>query len=277
MPIKDQIKERLVGEIEKLRQELENVKREKSDLEILLETTTIHADAVESLLHEANKQLQAEIIERRRTEVALKAAQTELQSLLTIVTRDKTDLEILLQMTTEHGDMVENLLYDQCIRDPLTNLFNRRYLEASLKREIYSAKRLAQPLAIVTIDIDHFKRYNDTFGHDAGDAVLQKISSFLQKNIRPSDIACRYGGEEFVLIFPKTSLKDVRQIAENLRQGVKSLQLEHLYHPINAIAISLGVACFPEHGKTISALLQAADMALYRAKELGRDRVCVSA
>ena len=277
MQVEKKLKDPTFWEIEKLRQEVENLQREKADLEILLETTTIHADSVESLLHEANKQLQAEIIERRRTEVALKAAQAELQSLLAMVTRDKTDLEILLQMTTEHGDMVENFLYDQCIRDPLTNLFNRRYLENSLEREIYCAQRLAQPLGIVTIDIDYFKHYNDTFGHEAGDVVLRELSLFLQQNIRPSDIACRYGGEEFVLILPKTSLQDVQQIAEHLRQGVKSLHLEHLHHPLDGITISLGIACFPEHGQTIPDLLQAADMALYRAKALGRDRLCVSA
>jgi diguanylate cyclase (GGDEF)-like protein/PAS domain S-box-containing protein len=167
-------------------------------------------------------------------------------------------------------------LQNQSIRDPLTGLFNRRYLEESLTRELYRAQRSHQPLSIIVIDVDHFKRFNDTFGHDAGDAVLRELGNFLQSNVRGSDVACRFGGEEMVLILPGASLVDARQRAEQLRQGVKQIKIKH-HQALGAITISLGVACYPEHADAKEPLIKAADAALYRAKAEGRDRVTVAA
>lgn len=164
-------------------------------------------------------------------------------------------------------------LQNQSIRDPLTGLFNRRYMEESLEREIYRCDRACVPLSIIMIDIDHFKRFNDRFGHEAGDTVLRELGLFLQKHIRGSDIPCRYGGEELTLILPETSLDIVQQRAEQLRQGVKHLMVLYRNQQLDAIALSLGVACFPEHGLTGEAVLAAADAALYHAKAQGRDRV----
>ncbi|HLO47924.1 MAG TPA: diguanylate cyclase [Kamptonema sp.] len=164
-------------------------------------------------------------------------------------------------------------LQHQSIRDPLTGLFNRRYLEESLERELHRARRTQQPLAICMIDADRFKRFNDKFGHEAGDAVLRELGMFLQKNISASDIACRYGGEELTLILPDSSLEETRMRAEQLREGVKQLQIEHRRQPLGSITVSIGVACFPEHGNSTEALVRAADAALYRAKKDGRDRV----
>jgi diguanylate cyclase (GGDEF)-like protein len=269
----------LLEEIENLRREVEDLKREKSDLEILLETTTTHADNIVEMLqstslqlHESNKQLQAEISERQRTEAALRAAQTELQSLLAVMSRDKADLEIMLETTTEHGDFVENMLRNQCIRDPLTGLFNRRYMEEFLEREIQRADLKGHQVGIIMLDLDFFKRINDNFGHQAGDVVLKELGYFLQSHIRKSDIACRYGGEEFMLILPKATLEDTRQRAEQLRQGVKHHKFEYLHRSLQPITISLGIACYPTHGKIGAELVQAADVALYRSKALGRDR-----
>lgn len=163
-------------------------------------------------------------------------------------------------------------LQNQSIRDPLTGLFNRRYLNEFLEREMRRAERNQGCLSLLLLDVDHFKQFNDRFGHDAGDAVLRHLSRFLQESIRGSDIACRYGGEEMVLILPNTSLEDARQRAEQLRQGVKDLKVEHP-QSLGAISISVGVACFPAHGSFSEALLQAADLALYQAKATGRDRV----
>jgi diguanylate cyclase (GGDEF)-like protein len=161
----------------------------------------------------------------------------------------------------------------QSIRDPLTGLFNRRYLEESLEREIQRSARASKSLAIIMIDVDHFKRFNDTFGHEAGDTVLRELGTFLQKYIRGSDIACRYGGEELTLILPEAPLEVANARAEAIRKGVSHLSVEYRRQPLGAITVSLGVACFPEHGMTGEAVMNAADAALYHAKKEGRDRV----
>lgn len=273
-------REQLLKEIKKLRWEVDILQQEKGDLNLLLETTTAHADSMVEVLyatslqlHESNKRLQAEISERQKTEAALKAAQEELQSLLTVISRDKADLEIMLDTSVQHGDLVEILLRNQCVRDPLTGLFNRRYMQEFLIREIHHTQRTQKPLGLVLLDIDHFRHFNNTFGHQAGDVVLQEVSLFLQKSIRKSDIACRYGGEEFVVILPEASLEDTKERAEQLRAGVKHLKLNYLNQFLGKVTLSAGIACFPEYGKTGAELIQAADMALYSAKALGRDRV----
>lgn len=137
------------------------------------------------------------------------------------------------------------------------------------------AERHQHCLSVLLLDVDHFKQFNDTFGHDAGDAVLRCLSQFLQQNVRNSDIACRYGGEELVLILPNASPEDTMQRAEHLRQGVKRLTVEHP-QSLGIITVSVGVACFPDHGLSTEALLQAADSALYQAKATGRDRVVMA-
>ena len=164
-------------------------------------------------------------------------------------------------------------LSQQSIRDALTGLFNRRYMEESLEREIHRAQRHQQPMGIIMLDIDYFKHFNDTFGHEAGDAVLRELGVFLQQSVRASDIACRYGGEELMLILPDASLADTKQRAEQIRQEVKELQIEYHHQVLDAIAISVGVAAFAEHGSTAQELIAAADRALYQAKAQGRDRV----
>lgn len=167
-------------------------------------------------------------------------------------------------------------LLHQSIRDPLTGLFNRRYLEETLERELHRAVRLQRSIAIIMLDIDNFKRFNDTFGHEAGDMVLRELGGFFKSQIRGGDFACRYGGEEFTLIFPEMSLPNMLQRAERLRKGVKNLSLQHQGIVLDSITISLGIALFPEHGTTGKALLQVADAALYDAKHKGRDRFIVA-
>lgn len=164
-------------------------------------------------------------------------------------------------------------LQQQSIRDPLTGLFNRRYLEESLEREIKRATRASKSLAIIMLDVDYFKRFNDTFGHEAGDVVLRELGTFIQKQIRGSDIACRYGGEELVLLLPEASLEVATTRAEAIREGVKNLLIKYHRQPLGAITVSLGVACYPDDGSTGEDVIRAADEALYRAKQLGRDCV----
>jgi diguanylate cyclase (GGDEF)-like protein len=263
----------LIEEIEQLRRELQDIKCKKAELEIWLEATSRRADTVEVLLRESHQQLQGEIAERKKVQAELKEAKAELQSALESLKSDKADLEMILQATMAHGDLVEDLLHDQCIRDPLTGLFNRRYLNSFLLREIDNCSHKVQPLSIIMLDIDHFKRCNDTFGHDAGDAVLEEVSLFLQKHVQGSEIVCRYGGEEFMVVLPEGSLEYAHKVAEQIRQGVKKLAIKYQDQSIDMITISLGVAGFPEHGETGAEVIRAADVALYHAKTKGRDRV----
>jgi diguanylate cyclase (GGDEF)-like protein len=168
-------------------------------------------------------------------------------------------------------------LHSQAIRDPLTGLFNRRYMEETLERELRRAERRRAPLGIILFDLDHFKKFNDTFGHAAGDVVLREIGAFLQTRVRAEDIACRYGGEEFLIILPEAALEDTLKRAEQLRVGIKGLNVRYHDRALGAVAVSLGVAILSEHGSTAEAILKAADAALYRAKREGRDRVVVAA
>lgn len=171
---------------------------------------------------------------------------------------------------------LRNSLRQQSIRDPLTGLFNRRYLEESLSLEIQRGKRNNSPFSILMIDLDHFKRFNDTHGHEAGDIVLQALGRFLQRHIRGGDIACRYGGEEFTLVLPGTSLELAQQRAEELSAGVRTLHVDFSGSSLGPLSISAGVATFPTHGDGAETVLQAADRALYQAKSEGRDRVVVA-
>jgi len=185
---------------------------------------------------------------------------------------------LALTVTGQLGLALANLklqenLRDMAVRDPLTGLFNRRYLEETLEREFLRATRQAAPIALIMLDIDHFKRCNDTYGHDAGDVLLRKLGAFLQRYCRGSDVACRYGGEEFVLTLPECSLEIACRRAEEIRQAVKTLQVRHANRTLEAITLSFGVAAFPAHGDNPDAVLCAADAAMYRAKQEGRDRV----
>ncbi|MBI4796192.1 MAG: GGDEF domain-containing protein, partial [Deltaproteobacteria bacterium] len=168
---------------------------------------------------------------------------------------------------------LKNFLLQQAIRDPLTGLFNRRYMEETLEREIFRVMRKDAPLGIIMLDVDSFKNHNDSLGHEAGDMLLQAMGSFLRSNIRREDVACRYGGDEFVLILPEASLEVTRQRAEKLRQEVQRFQVDYRGQPLGSLTISVGVALFPTHGERGEAVLKAADAALYRAKEGGRNRV----
>lgn len=167
-------------------------------------------------------------------------------------------------------------LRNQSIRDPLTGLYNRRYLEESFSRELHRAARSEQPLTLIMLDADHFKSFNDTFGHEAGDLVLREIAALMRRSTRMDDIACRYGGEEFLIVLPGATLADAERRAEGLREQAKKLTLEYRGQPLATITLSLGVAGYPDHGASVEALIRAADAALYRAKAAGRDRVVVA-
>jgi len=164
----------------------------------------------------------------------------------------------------------------QSIKDPLTGLYNRRYLTEMLDREIRRAARAEQSLGILMLDLDHFKKFNDTYGHDAGDTVLREAASFLTKSIRIEDIVCRFGGEEFVVILPTADLNASQARAERIRSKLRKLTVLHQGQSLGMITVSVGVAALPQHGTSPKELLDAADAALYRAKREGRDRVVVA-
>ncbi len=168
-------------------------------------------------------------------------------------------------------------LRDQAIRDSLTGLFNRRYMEETLEREVHRSSRRSNSLSVMMLDADHFKQFNDLYGHEAGDLLLRALGSHLKSSLRGEDIACRYGGEEFALILPDTPLKVALKRAEELREGVASLVVQHRRQSLGKMTISIGVASAPEHGRNGEAVLRAADAALYRAKAEGRNRVCSAA
>ncbi|PIE35563.1 GGDEF domain-containing protein [candidate division KSB3 bacterium] len=160
----------------------------------------------------------------------------------------------------------------EAIRDPLTDLFNRRYMEEALIREFQRAERHKTSVGIIMLDIDHFKQFNDRFGHDIGDLILEQLGLLLQNSIRGGDVACRYGGEEFLLILPDTTLETTTLRAQELLKRARGIQFLG-QHGMHHITISLGVSVFPVHGHNIQHVVNAADMALYQAKNHGRNRV----
>ena len=164
----------------------------------------------------------------------------------------------------------------QSLRDPLTGLFNRRYLDESLQREVVRCQRRSLPLAVLMLDVDHFKAFNDTHGHAAGDALLSAIGHALQAATRSEDLVCRYGGEEFTVVLVETDGDEALARANEIRMAIASTTVQHLKQTIGPCTASIGLAMLPRDGVTPSALLEKADAALYRSKHAGRDRVTVA-
>ncbi len=164
-------------------------------------------------------------------------------------------------------------LQEQSIRDPLTGLFNRRFMEESFTREVQRARRAGRSLSVALIDLDHFKHFNDTFGHEAGDEVLRAMADVFRSHFRSNDIVCRYGGEEFAVILPESTTKDAAIRANELRTRARKLVLQHDNRALDPVTLSVGIATFPGNGTTVEELLRSADASLYRSKREGRDRV----
>jgi diguanylate cyclase (GGDEF)-like protein len=168
---------------------------------------------------------------------------------------------------------LKETLRTQSIRDPLTGLFNRRYLEVSLERELQRAARRSQTLAVLMLDIDHFKRFNDSHGHEAGDALLAQFAEVLKHAARAEDIACRYGGEEFTVILLEADAATALRRAETIRQATADMSLTWRNQQMPHVTVSIGVAVFPRDSQTPNDLLHRADGALYLAKKAGRNRI----
>lgn len=189
-----------------------------------------------------------------------------------------SELSLKTTFAGQVGFTVANLrlqeaLRTQSFRDALTGLYNRRYLEETLEREVRRAVRAEQSLGVLMLDLDHFKSFNDTYGHEAGDTVLREMGSFLAKSIRAEDVVCRFGGEEFVVILPTASLEAAHARGERIRAKLRDLTVLHRGKSVGMLTVSVGVAALPTHGTSPQKLLEAADAALYRAKREGRDRV----
>ncbi len=211
-------------------------------------------------LYDADRQLSGrllvfrDITERKDVEKQLRNANRRLQSQL---------IEI---------GLLQSQLREQAIRDPLTNLFNRRYLEETLDRELARAAREKYSVCIIMIDIDHFKQVNDTYGHEAGDFMLKAIADVLSGLSRRGDFACRYGGEEFVVVMSNVSMQVAYERAETLRGSLNTLRVPYGPHTLTA-TFSMGIASYPANGATHESLLRAADKAMYAVKVAGRDHI----
>jgi diguanylate cyclase (GGDEF)-like protein len=183
-----------------------------------------------------------------------------------------TTLSEYLSLSIANVKLSESLSR-QSIQDAQTGLYNRRFMEESLNREITRASRKQTQIGIIMGDLDHFKKFNDVYGHAAGDKIIAAIGKLFNEKFRGSDIACRYGGEEFLIILPETSLIDTIKRADALREDIKKMEMVFQGQILGTITMSMGVASYPDKGLRTEELLRVADTALYRAKQDGRDRV----
>ena len=194
------------------------------------------------------------------------------------VERNMEGLEELAEIASMSiaGLNLRSRLEHQSIRDGLTDLFNRHFMEISLDREVRRASRNKSELSILMLDVDHFKKFNDTYGHEAGDCILREVAETFRQSVRTEDIICRYGGEEFVIILPETSPAAALERAEELRHQVSRMRVRFRSEALGEVTISIGVASYPQSGNTLEELLRAADRALYMAKHGGRNQVVVA-
>jgi diguanylate cyclase (GGDEF)-like protein len=211
---------------------------------------------LEKRVKERTQELQAEVHLRQNAENKLSQLNEELQAQLDQITDLQKDL------------------HEQAIRDALTGLYNRRYLAEMVNKELLRAERHQYSVAFVLVDLDHFKNINDTYGHQAGDVALIEAANLLCQQTRRSDVACRYGGEEFLLMLPETGLEDAHRRAEDLRRTIEQTTITHGTHSLQLTA-SIGVAVYPNHGRDMDELFKNVDLALYQSKDDGRNRVSV--
>ncbi|MBN1376059.1 MAG: diguanylate cyclase, partial [Dehalococcoidia bacterium] len=167
-------------------------------------------------------------------------------------------------------------LHEQAIRDSLTGLFNRRYMEEILDQQLNSARKTGSAIGFIMADLDNFKKFNDTYGHEAGDLLLQTVANRIRNAIRVEDVACRYGGEEFLIILPNAGIKDTYTRAMQMREDIRNISIRYGEQRLGTVTISMGVSAFPDNGNEAYMLIRCADIAMYEAKQAGRDCVKVA-
>ena len=192
--------------------------------------------------------------------------QTEKRRLATLTADIMTLLLVNLRLRRQFDEL--------SVRDLATGCFNRRYLEETLTRELKIRQRSGGKLSVILMDIDHFGQFTEAFGHGASSMVLKELGNFLRENIREADLVCRYGADEFALLFPDTDLSTAGIRAEHLRAMIGDLSRQEGRGRMRRITLSMGVAACPEHGETMGDLMEAVKKALEKAKQTGRDRIC---
>jgi diguanylate cyclase (GGDEF)-like protein len=257
-------------------EEIERLRLENEDLQGTLLTTCAHGDLIEAQLADTNDRLQQEIGERRRAEESLRV-------LLETVSQQKGDLEILIQILTEHGDQIDQQWNEKVAEvrhltgiDPLTRVANRRRLDEYYGQAWQRLRELRLPLAVALCDIDHFKLFNDHYGHLAGDDCLIRVARALDEAVeRDHGLLARNGGEEFAIVLPGFDLSGAAVVAERLRERVAALAIPHAPSPSAAqVTVSMGVASMvPSPTASPESLFLAADRLLYQAKHNGRNRI----
>jgi diguanylate cyclase (GGDEF)-like protein len=227
-----------------------------------------------------------EMVVMRRFRVMLDMAERVRQGDLDARTGFDRGKEELTRLGNALDDMVQELknrdeqlreamlrLGEQAVTDQLTGLPNRRYLWGALESELIRARRRKSPIAVMMLDIDHFKEFNDAHGHEAGDLVLKSVAGALRRVVRGSDIVARHGGEEFVIVLPDAGEASAQARAEELRRGIAALRLDYCGKPLEPVTLSVGIAVSADAHESVEALVRAADDAMYEAKRSGRDRV----
>ena len=269
-----EIEERVQAE-EKLTELIKTITRQRDDLEIALNMAVEHADAIEEHLYSVNKQLNSNLSERDVLE-------EKLQSLVSSLSLQKQDLELLVETIASHGDEINLEMSEQihtienlAKTDPLTGLVNRRAFDDAFEREWLHSKREQTPLSVLMIDIDHFKLFNDAFGHYEGDKCLKQVANAISSNERrKTDVIARFGGEEFIMLLTNCDLSNAKLIAESIRHEVESLQLSNPGSPHKIVTLSIGVSSIVnKENNNAQILLKMADDYLYVAKDSGRNQV----
>ena len=267
--------ENLQAEIRALQQALKDQEQAHADLEDALTVAVEHGDIIERQLVLANEQLQAEISQRED-------AQRRLQALVDAVSEQKDDLEIIIGTLIDHGDSMDDQMWKELLAselrgstDPLTGLANRRLFDDHLNEHYLSCARHGWPMTLMMCDVDFFKQFNDTYGHAEGDECLKKVASVIKKHAsRTSDLAVRYGGEEFAVVLPETDDGGAQTIADRIVSDIRGLGLIHSGSKV-ADHVTMSVGCltvWPERGGDPKTMVVQADQLLYRAKQTGRNQ-----